>query len=43
MKKISIGVPCYNEEDNIELMYQVITEQMQKLSQYDYEIILKHY
>lgn len=39
MKKISIGVPCYNEEDNIELMYQAISGQMKLLPEYDYEII----
>ena len=39
MKKISIGVPCYNEEENVELMYEAITEQMKQLPQYDYEII----
>lgn len=39
MKKISIGVPCYNEEDNIELMYKAISSQMEKLKTYDYEII----
>ena len=31
MKKISIGICCYNEEENIELMYQAVTEQMKKL------------
>lgn len=39
MKKISIGVPCYNEEENIELMYEAITAQMKQLPQYEYEII----
>lgn len=39
MKKISIGVPCYNEEANIELMYEAITKEMKALSEYDYEII----
>lgn len=39
MKKISIGVPCYNEEKNIEKMYLAITEQMKMMSRYDYEII----
>ncbi len=39
MKKISICVPCYNEERNIELMYQSVLEQMKKIPQYDYEII----
>ncbi len=41
MKKISIGVPCYNEEENIELMYGTLTEQMRNFSQYDYEIIFE--
>lgn len=39
MKKITIGIPCYNEEDNIELMYKAVTAQMQLLKNYDYEII----
>lgn len=39
MKKISIGVPCYNEEKNIELMYEALIEQMSCLPQYDFEII----
>lgn len=39
MKKITIGIPCYNEEENIELMYQAVTAQMKKLPQYDYEIL----
>ena len=39
MKMISIGVPCYNEEENIELMYNAITEQMRLLPEYDYEIL----
>lgn len=39
MKKLSIGIPCYNEEKNIELMYQAVTEQMKKVPQYDYEIV----
>ena len=39
MKTISIGVPCYNEEENIELMYEAITKQMSSLPQYNYEII----
>lgn len=39
MKKITIGIPCYNEEENIELMYDAITEQMLLLPEYDYEIL----
>ncbi|MCQ2081364.1 MAG: glycosyltransferase family 2 protein [Lachnospiraceae bacterium] len=38
-KKISIGIPCYNEEENIELMYKAICNQIEKMPQYDYEII----
>lgn len=41
MKKISIGVCCYNEEENVELMYQALTQQMQELPEYDYEIIFE--
>ena len=41
MKKISIGVCCYNEEENVELMYRALTEQMQKLPEYDYEILFE--
>lgn len=41
MKKISICVCCYNEEENIELMYQALTKEMQSLPQYDYEIIFE--
>ncbi len=39
MKKITLGVPCYNEEANIELMYEALTAQMRKLPEYNYEII----
>lgn len=41
MKKISIGVCCFNEEENIELMYEAITKEMKALPQYDYEIIFE--
>lgn len=37
-KKISIAVPCYNEEGNVKPMAQKLTEIMQQLD-YDYEII----
>lgn len=39
MKKITIGIPCYNEEENIELMYEAVTNQMLLLPEYDYEIL----
>lgn len=39
MKKISIGVCCYNEEGNIKECYERITKEVSKLSRYEYEII----
>lgn len=39
MKKISICVPCYNEEKNIEDAYERITYVMKGLVRYEYEII----
>ena len=41
MKKISVVVPCYNEQKSIELMYQTIKNIFEKeLSEYDYDLIL---
>lgn len=39
-KKISINVPCYNEEDNVKPMAETLTHIMQTLD-YDYEIIFR--
>lgn len=40
MKKISILIPCYNEEENVELMSQALINLFDSsLPQYDYEII----
>ena len=39
MKKVSIMVPCYNEEENVIPMSQALVEQMEQLPQYDYEIL----
>ena len=39
MKKISVVVPCYNEEENIENICMAITKELEKLNNYDYEII----
>ena len=40
MKKISIFSPCYNEELNLEILYNRIKDVMKKLKdKYDYEII----
>lgn len=41
MKKISIFSPCYNEELNLEILYNRITDVMEKLKdKYDYEIVI---
>ena len=37
MKKISILTPCYNEEENVTLLYDAVKEQMKLLPQYTYE------
>ncbi len=39
MKKISIMVPCYNEEENVVPMSEALVAELEKLSQYDYEIL----
>lgn len=39
--KISICICCYNEEENIELMYKAVTEQMLLVPQHSYEIIFE--
>ena len=39
MKKISVLIPCYNEEENAAGICQAVLEQLAKLESYDYEII----
>lgn len=40
MKKISILIPCYNENDNVQPISEAVVNIMEnQLSQYDYEII----
>lgn len=40
MKKISILIPTYNEEENVELLHKAIVEELNKsLSNYKYEIV----
>ncbi len=40
MKTISIIVPCYNEEENVEPLYNALMDEFKKnLSNYDYEIL----
>ena len=38
-KKVSIVIPCYNEEENIVGITDAVVAQMEQLPQYDYEII----
>ncbi|MCQ2966002.1 MAG: glycosyltransferase family 2 protein [Alphaproteobacteria bacterium] len=39
MKKISVVIPCYNEEENIENTYNLVKSELEKQTNYDYEII----
>ena len=40
MKKISIMIPCFNEEENVVPMAKAVVEEMEKnLSAYDYELL----
>lgn len=39
MKKISVCIPCFNEEKNIETAYQRIKKVLEAMPGYDYEII----
>ena len=38
-KLLSIIIPCYNEEKTVETIYVAITDTMDMLPQYDYEIL----
>lgn len=38
MKKISICIPCYNEEENVKIIYNEVKKELEKLP-YNYEII----
>ena len=40
-RKVSICVPCYNEQDNVRPVYEAITHEMANIPQYDYEIIFR--
>ncbi len=38
-KKVSVMIPCYNEEENIAAITDAVVKQMEQLPQYDYEIL----
>ncbi len=40
MKKISILVPCYNDEKSLPLLYDATVKLMEENGQYDWEILL---
>lgn len=39
MKKISVLVPCYNEEENVVAISEAIIDQLEQLKSYDYEVL----
>ena len=39
MKKISVSIPCFNEEENVEPIAKAVIDQLEKINKYDYEII----
>ena len=40
MKKISILIPCYNEEENVVPMSEAVVDTLEKeLPDYDYELL----
>lgn len=39
-KKISVMIPCYNEEDNVQAIYEAVRDELRKsCPQYDHEIL----
>lgn len=40
MKKISIIIPCYNEEEALDIVHEAIVAEMQNLKEFDYELLL---
>ena len=39
MKKISVLIPCFNEEENVVAISEAVIEQLIKLENYEYEIV----
>lgn len=40
MKKISIIIPCYNEEEALDIVHDAVVAEMEQLKEYDYELLL---
>lgn len=40
MKKISIIIPCYNEEEALDIVHDAVVTEMEQLKEYDYELLL---
>ena len=40
MKKITILVPAYNEEESIPLMYERVSKIMDSMTNYEFELLL---
>lgn len=38
-KLISIGIPCYNEEENVYEAYATLSKIIQKIKKYDFEYV----
>ena len=41
MKKITVLVPCHNEEENLNALYNALTGMMKANNKYDWQILLK--
>ncbi len=39
MKRISVLVPCFNEEENVVPLSKAIIEQLESLKDYDWELL----
>ena len=40
MKKVSVLIPCYNEEENVVQISEAVTDILEKeLPEYDYELV----
>ena len=42
MKKVSILIPCYNEEASLHALYEALKELMDSQKNYDWEVLMVH-